>query len=589
MCESCTTNQSKILRNPLKSDPTRTSQLRLRFEQLLRGKFNRLKRDIRRLLVDEDAFGIKRKPSVFNQTANQRFEFQTSSEQIAAFEAWLKQQVDDGILDGKTATDKADGYWKAFSEDAYRRGAGRAFNDVRKPALSTGEDVSDFFEGTRDEFLRQSFARPVAIDKLKVLAGRVFTDLQGVTVAMSTQLVRQLTDGLARGEGPSVIAKELTETIDKIGARRATMIARTEIIRAHAEAQLDAMESLGVTEVGVMVEWSTAGDDRVCPLCQPLEGVVMTIKEARGLIPRHPQCRCNYTPANVGEPKNDKSVVHFTNPDTGKVERKVIPQKRTQTQLKRAQSQSIKAEIPKSSKRTIAQQKQISTWKGADMTVKKKRPVAVVKAGPEQAAKPLRKPKRAKQPTPKPTKKTTPKATPERKPKVTSRAKKQPIQPASLQTAKEATQDYTTDAFQRVNTGLREGKVVDKRIVEGTDKYLKASPKSAGNTVRSFSATEQQKQEILAELKTGTFTDKAFVSTRKNPTLTDRISLETGSAPSGRVVLRVNGKTGVDISDISLNPGEGEVLYPRNTTFRVVGITETPQGGVIADLEEIAK
>lgn len=375
MCESCTTNQTRILRNPLKSDPTRTSQLRLRFEQLLRGKFNRLKGDIRRLLVDEDAFGIKRKTS----TRNQRFEFQTSSEQIASFEAWLKQQVDDGILDGKTAADKADGYWRAFTDDAYRRGAGRAFTDVRKPALSTGDDVSDFFEGTRDEFLRQSFARPVAIDKLKVLAGRVFTDLANVTVAMSTQLSRQLTDGLARGEGPSVIAKELAETIDKIGARRATMIARTEIIRAHASAQLDAMETLGVTEVGVMVEWSTAGDDRVCPLCQPLEGVVMTIQEARGLIPRHPQCRCTYIPSNVGEPKNDKSVVHFTDPDTGEVERKAIPQKRTQTQLKQAQRQSIKAEIPKSSKRTIAQQKQISTWKGADTRFRKKRPIAVVK------------------------------------------------------------------------------------------------------------------------------------------------------------------------------------------------------------------
>ncbi len=376
MCESCTQNRVKVMAsNPLRLDPTRTTALRRKFEQLLRGKFNKLKQQIRELLIDDDAFGLTR-----NAAQNKRFEFQTTSAQVDAFEGWIKERIDRGVLDGKTRATASQGYWAAFQEDAYNRGAGRAFDDVRKPALLAGdrESVSDFFNGTKSEFLRQSFAHPVRVEKLKVLAGRVFTDLKGITEATSAQLSRQLTDGLARGENPHTIAKELTDTIDTISARRATVLARTEIIRAHAEAQLDTFEQLGVTELGVMAEWSTAGDERVCPLCQPLEGVVLKVQEARGLIPRHPQCRCAYIPANVGEPKDDKTKVNFVNPKTGEVETKDIQQKRSPLEIKRAQRQSIEAEIPKTSKRTIAQQKARSSWLGADRRISKKRPTGIL-------------------------------------------------------------------------------------------------------------------------------------------------------------------------------------------------------------------
>ena len=48
-----------------------------------------------------------------------------------------------------------------------------------------------------------------------------------------------------------------------------------------------AFEALGVEELGVAVEWATAGDEAVCELCEALEGVVLKIEEARGMLPRH--------------------------------------------------------------------------------------------------------------------------------------------------------------------------------------------------------------------------------------------------------------------------------------------------------------
>jgi SPP1 gp7 family putative phage head morphogenesis protein len=93
----------------------------------------------------------------------------------------------------------------------------------------------------------------------------------------------------------------MSKGIAGLARTRANMIARTETIYAHAEGQLDSFEELNIREVGVMAEWLTAGDEDVCLECEALEGTVMTIEEARGLLPRHPNCRCAWIPANVGE------------------------------------------------------------------------------------------------------------------------------------------------------------------------------------------------------------------------------------------------------------------------------------------------
>jgi hypothetical protein len=66
------------------------------------------------------------------------------------------------------------------------------------------------------------------------------------------------------------------------------MLARTEIVNAHAVGQLNAFRMLGLEELGVMAEWSTGGDDRVCPDCGALEGEIFTVDEAEGMIPLHP-------------------------------------------------------------------------------------------------------------------------------------------------------------------------------------------------------------------------------------------------------------------------------------------------------------
>lgn len=316
---------------------------------------------------------------------NQRFAFQTTPEQLRLFNEWLSDQIQTEVI-GTTIEEVESAYWTQYVRESYNKGAGRAFSDTRRAALAATPEELATFGGSRDEFLRSSFGRAVAPEKVKLLAGRVFTDLKGINQALSTQISRVLTDGLAQGRNPREIARTATDLVDKIGRGRAELMARTEIIRAHAEAQLDTMEELGVTEVGVMVEWSTAGDDRVCPLCQPLEGVILKIEEARGLIPRHPACRCTYIPANVGEPRGEKTLVHFTDPQTGEVVSKRVGQVRGQKGVKRAFDRSIRAE----GKRSLAAQKRLSPWQGADTKITKVRPAELAR---------LRRSPRTKEPT----------------------------------------------------------------------------------------------------------------------------------------------------------------------------------------------
>lgn len=296
----------KVKANLLKIDPTRTITLRRSFSARVKGQFDGLKAAILKVIADEDYFGIQDKkpfePMAFpitKFTSNTRWQFHSSPEKVTAFREWLRGQIKQRITSKQERA-----LWDRYVQAGYQKGAGRAFDDTKKVQrnLAQGDQQHmDFYAGTKDQFLRSAFGRPVAVEKVQLLAARTFSDLEGVTEAMSTEMTRTLADGLVQGKSPFDVARDLVEDVDDIGIDRARLIARTELIRAHAEGQLDALEQMGVEEVGVAVEWSTTQDEKVCPKCQPLEGVVLKLDEARGLLPRHPNCRCAWIPANVGE------------------------------------------------------------------------------------------------------------------------------------------------------------------------------------------------------------------------------------------------------------------------------------------------
>lgn len=672
--------QKAQYRNPLAADPSRTAMLRANFSAEFKRRFDRVGREIQQLLLVEDAFGLKAPdPNRFDKvyrtvnrlTINKRWRFLTTTQKVSSFLTWLKSRLGMTVLE--TYKSQEDGYWKAYVEEGFKKGAGRAFDDTRKAGLVGSKAQLDFYDGSKQEFMRSAFGQPETVEKVKLLAGRVLTDLNDVTENLATRMSRTLTDGLVQGQNPRQIARTMTLDLG-VAKNRADVIARTECltaealvdsamvravfrrwydgpmfeietrsgrkfsatpnhpmltskgwigagslqegdnlvrrctdqylssrgdpnvqcgptpigeifdslsavwdaerklttqddfhgdgingevdilrsnsalklgsfsaidkqviqsllppaqhtqiplfslcsscggllpvnqitclicgtnnnssiskesldhipiapklirerdkrttgdvfsdqsigvqigselvgdssvgpspqlgvgnrptdpgfskdtanpllvstllvgdlplcqageielddvvsvrvrqfsghvynletgvgyftidggyytgntIRAHAEGQLDALERLGVTSVGVAVEWSTAGDDRVCPLCRPLEGVVYKVSEAHGLLPRHPRCRCAFLPANVGESS------------TQQLKRK--------GEIEAAIRRSVKAEIGKGSKVSVAQQMKASKWVGADLKADKIRPEPSVRPFEEKA------------------------------------------------------------------------------------------------------------------------------------------------------------------------------------------------------------
>ena len=89
----------------------------------------------------------------------------------------------------------------------------------------------------------------------------------------------------------------IRELAPMFGGERAKLIAATEVTNAYAEAnRLSYIESGVVDEI----EWRTARDERVCPICGPLHGRRTSVEnpdfDGRGIPSAHPRCRCWIVP-----------------------------------------------------------------------------------------------------------------------------------------------------------------------------------------------------------------------------------------------------------------------------------------------------
>jgi SPP1 gp7 family putative phage head morphogenesis protein len=278
------------------------------------------------------------------------FQFMTDPEKLQAFQAWLQTQLLQTVI-GKTQEQ----LWDQYIEEGFKKGAGRAFDDTKKPyakGYAADQSTADIYAGSKLDFLRSAFGQPVAREKVQLLAARSFDDLENVTADMSQRMSRVLVDGLIQGASPRDIADDLDDEID-IGETRALLIARTEIIRAHAEGQLVAFRQLGVEELGVQAEWSTAGDLAVCPDCEAMEGELYSVDDASGMIPLHPNCRCCWVPASEAFETNRRFGVvnrNYCRDDKGEFapcgESGTAPEKEMKSALRLAKKKIKDAPVP---------------------------------------------------------------------------------------------------------------------------------------------------------------------------------------------------------------------------------------------------
>jgi len=319
MCEVHTIVTNERV-DPYNYDPTRTTTLRNAFSRAMRRRFDELIKVIRISVVTQDALGLSEErqntPFTFqmNPASPGQFDFPRSADKIDAFMRWLEEQVERGILTTGTYSQLGSAFDQAWTNlyilDSYKRGIIRANREMRKLGFNI-PSIED--QGGIDVVMQN----PIHMDRVALLFTRVYEGLKGITTAMDTQISRVLAQGMIDGDNMQTIARKLIATINGTGMgdlaitdtlgrfiparRRAEMLARTEIIRAHHLATIQEYRNWQMVGVYVKAEWMTAGDNRVCSQCAGMQGEIFKLDVIEKMIPLHPQCRCIALPYRTNE------------------------------------------------------------------------------------------------------------------------------------------------------------------------------------------------------------------------------------------------------------------------------------------------
>lgn len=192
-------------------------------DRLERGAINELTRRIKRAR-DVYVEVLNRIPS--SPVVNQRYEFRLDPERLMLMLNAAGADVDAILLEGGES-----GVWffKGYVEVAARRGVAQQFANLARqsPAYAAG---------------RRSLAEVLSSEphrrRMALLAAREFEEMKGLSAGVRTTMSRTLTEGMARGKNPRVIAKELTERAG-VEISRSRRIARTEVTTALRRARMD--------------------------------------------------------------------------------------------------------------------------------------------------------------------------------------------------------------------------------------------------------------------------------------------------------------------------------------------------------------
>jgi len=160
-------------------------------------------------------------------------------------------------------------------------------------------DFKDLTDVRRNTLVKRTFT---TIDRAAVdfLANYQVQLLGDVSAELAGGIKRVVSQGVLTGKSIPQVARDIGrvvkdkeafrragKTVFKTAQRRATLIARTETLRAHNEGRKVFYRQVGLTKV----KWLIADDARTCKICRALDGKVFGIDEVEG-PPLHPACRC---------------------------------------------------------------------------------------------------------------------------------------------------------------------------------------------------------------------------------------------------------------------------------------------------------
>lgn len=202
-----------------RSDPTGQNSREAQASAEMRGRVTRCVKVYRDLLGRIDFVVVNAKT----------YEFRTLPGVLAAWLAAAETQVDAIMLEGGLTN-----LWFTvqYVEPAYE--SGTACNRANLAAQSV------VYRAARPDLRSVLLSEPYQ-RRLSLLYAREFEEMKGLSAAIKKDMAQILTAGMATGQGPKEISRQMTQQLG-IEKRRADRIARTEINNAHTNARMDAAQ-----------------------------------------------------------------------------------------------------------------------------------------------------------------------------------------------------------------------------------------------------------------------------------------------------------------------------------------------------------
>jgi SPP1 gp7 family putative phage head morphogenesis protein len=294
----------------LSGDPTGTATIRRNFVRAVRRRFRRLRGRTRSVVgYEEDRLHLRQGARLEEDDPENIERFPTDGGKRAAFMTWLKAYLAEEVLQRVPAREVASGtHWSAaYVRAAFRTGYETARARLRNEGVAVG--------GPEENPLQIG----VAQSTLRRLYQRTYGNLASITDDAVAAVRDELTRGLAEGVNPREMARRLSKEVRTVQRSQAEVLARTEVVNAHTQAALARYDEANVDQVAVSGEFTTAQDNRVCPICESIAGEVFELDAMRGdsetfrfepaadepdhlageyriAPPVHPQCRCTLLP-----------------------------------------------------------------------------------------------------------------------------------------------------------------------------------------------------------------------------------------------------------------------------------------------------
>lgn len=128
-------------------------------------------------------------------------------------------------------------------------------------------------------------------DVLQFLEAYEFNLSEQTAAQVDQRLKSIVLNGMAEGKSNYNIAKDIRAHFDTLSTKKATLISRTETIRASAEGSKTAYTRAGIEKVAVLPALTA------CPVCIEIaSNNPYDTKDPRAYAPFHPNCRCTAIP-----------------------------------------------------------------------------------------------------------------------------------------------------------------------------------------------------------------------------------------------------------------------------------------------------